>query len=100
MSRVKVVRLPALHGALTEAYFRALKGEPLKDAHGTPILDPDGQVQYLPPSPATLKACNEFLKNNGIDREPTEVSGLPELAGKVRQYDDEPILELEHDDLQ
>lgn len=97
MAQPKVTRLPALHSATVEAYFRALKGEPLVDANGTPILDEQGQIQWKPPSPALLKAVNEFLKNNGIDREPIDGSGLPELR-KLSKFDDEPILELEAPD--
>lgn len=94
----QVTRLPALHRAQTEAMFRALKGEPLLDANGTPILDRNGEVQWMPPSAGVLKAVNEFLKQNGIDREPVEESGLPEMKRQLKKFDDEPVLEIEGPD--
>lgn len=98
MGKVQVTRLPKLHIAQTEAYFNALRGEPLCDANGTPILDAQGQIQWRPPSAAVLRACNEFLKNNGIDREPVDGDAISQLAGQIRKYDDDPILEIEGPD--
>lgn len=100
MGKVQVTRLPSLHKAQTEAYFIALRGEPLCDANGTPILDAQGQIQWRPPSAAVLRACNEFLKNNGIDKEPVDGDEINALAGHISKFDDDPILEIEGPDAQ
>ena len=82
-----------LHAGLCQAHLRNLKGKPRLDDEGSPVLDASGKVIMDPPSTAALKEIREFLKDNGIDREPTDVTPLL-IAEEARKFDDyeDPIL--------
>lgn len=82
-----------LHAGLCQVHLKNLKGKPLLDREGHPVLDDKGHVIIALPSAAMLKEIREFLKDNGIDREPTDVTPLliAEEARKFDEYED-PIL--------
>lgn len=82
-----------LHTGLCKAHLKNLKGKPHLDNEGNPVLDASGKVIMDPPSAAVLKEIREFLKDNGIDREPTDVIPL-QIAEEARKFDEyeDPIL--------
>ena len=92
MATPQLSKLNRLHVDLTDTFAALLRGEPLLDAFGTAVLDEKGRPIFIPPKANILKEIREFLKDNGIDREPIEASGLPEMAKQIRQWDDEPLL--------
>lgn len=80
--------LGAIHKATCKAMLESLKGEPLINRAGEPVLKDDGTPYLSPPSAATLRAVAEFLKQHGIDEEVTEGSAILEVAKAARSYDD------------
>ncbi len=98
MSHPHVSKLNRLHTVLSEVFLELLKGEPLVDANGTAIVDEQGKPIYLRPKANILKEAREFLKDNGIDREPLPGTGLPEMVKQLQKFDDEPLqIEVEED---
>jgi hypothetical protein len=78
-STVKTTRLGRLQIALSEGLIEALRGEPLLDGEGNPIVV-NGKPLLGPPKAALFKEAREYLKDMGITQEPEEVEGRTVLA--------------------
>jgi hypothetical protein len=91
MSRaVQTTRLGRIQIALSEALIESLKGEPLLDGVGAPIII-DGKVLLGPPKTGNMKEAREYLKDMGITEEPEEAESrvVLELAASVSKYEDD-----------
>lgn len=81
-----------LYDGLCQAMLQALKGEPIVVGDGDEqmvLRSPSGEIERTPPKAALLKEIREFLKDNGIDREPINTEAIHEVAGAITKYDDE-----------
>lgn len=87
---VKTTYLGRIHTGLCKTFLEALKGEPLVDREGNLVLRPDGQPFMVAPKAATLREIRTFLKDHGIDEEPTETSGIVEVTKAIKHFDDDP----------
>ena len=88
---VRTTYMGKLHENLCKVMLEALKGEPLFDKKGKPVLR-DGEPVMILPRAATLKEIREFLKDNGIDQEPIEGTAIHDVKEKYLTYEDEPLL--------
>lgn len=92
MSLVKPAKLPGVHTRLCEVALEILKGEPVfeKNADGsvTALRYDDGSL-VLVHKPGNLREVRTFLKDNGIDEEATETSGVVEVVKQLRHFEDE-----------
>jgi len=81
-------RLGRIQIALSEGLIEALKGEPIYNAEGNPVLLGDKPL-LAPPKAAILKEAREYLKDMGITEEPEEAEGrvIHEIAGRVHAYE-------------
>lgn len=94
---VQTTRLGRIQVALSEALIEALKGEPMLNADGEPIMLLDKPL-LSPPKPGVLKEAREYLKDMGITEEPEEVTGytVTDVAKQVRAFEqDQDALLLE-----
>jgi len=67
MSRATDKKMDDLHDLVVEQAIRLMKyGRPLI-SNGEPVLDPEGEIIYIPPTAAELTAAARILKDNGID---------------------------------
>lgn len=82
-----------LHAGLCKVHLKHLKGRPMLDGEGHQMIDPQGRPMMELPTSSILKEIREFLKDNGIDREPTDVIPL-QIAEEARKFDEyeDPIL--------
>jgi hypothetical protein len=85
-----VTRLGRIQIALSEALIESLKGEPLLDGEGNPILS-EGKPLLGPPKAGILKEAREYLKDMGITEEPEEAEGrvVQAVAGSIAKYEDD-----------
>jgi hypothetical protein len=81
--------LAGIHAGLCKQYVELLKGEPVRDEDGHVVML-NGEPLMQIPTAAHLKEVREFLKDNGIDEEPTEGSEVMNVAKAIRKYDDAP----------
>lgn len=95
-----MVLLPRLHLLLTKQLMAIIEdGVILEDKDGNVVIGLDGQPLRRTPSAPELNVIRQFLKDNGIDEEPKEEAPTEELHKKLRQYDDEPLVIAERDEL-
>lgn len=85
-----VTRLGRIQVALSEALIESLKGEPLIDSEGDPILV-NGKPLLGPPKAGILKEAREYLKDMGITEEPEESEGreVHQISAAVKKYEDD-----------
>jgi len=90
---VQRTKLYEIHQKQCRVLLKALDGEPLLDGEGNPVIIA-GEVFLKPPTAAVLREVREFLKDNGIDQEPMEGSGVVEVSKALEFYDDsaDPLL--------
>lgn len=84
-----------LHEGLCKAMLEALKGEPIMLGEGDnqrPLRHDDGSLVMTPPKASTMKEIREFLKDNGIDKEPIPATTIPQTSVTAA------VLEQFHDD--
>jgi hypothetical protein len=83
----KGTKLATVHDTFCDTLLDALKGEPMLNKEGEPIIV-NGQVLMRKPSAATLREVREALKDHGIDEELTEGSKILKVADAARKYED------------
>jgi len=67
MRKALDTRMNELHNLVVEQAIRIMQnGRPLM-SKGEPVLDPEGNVIYVPPTAAEITAAARILKDNGID---------------------------------
>jgi hypothetical protein len=87
---VKTTRLGQIQTALSGALLESLKGEPLLDGEGNPIVI-DGKILLTPPKASILKEAREYLTAMGITEEPEDAEGyeVHQIAGAVRKFEED-----------
>lgn len=87
---IHTTRLGRIQVALSEALIEALKGEPLLDSDGAPIIIADKPL-LGPPKAGILKEAREYLKDMGITEEPEEADrhNLVDVAKQVQKFEDD-----------
>jgi hypothetical protein len=85
---ISTTRLGRIQIALSEALIESLKGEPLMDGEGNPIIV-GGKPLLGPPKPGILKEAREYLKDMGITQEPEEADGhqVLQIAASITKYE-------------
>jgi hypothetical protein len=85
---VNTTRLGRIQIALSEALIESLKGEPLVDGEGNPVIV-NGKPLLGPPKAGILKEAREYLKDMGITEEPEEADGrqVIEIAASIAKYE-------------
>lgn len=96
MAKARLLSLEALHdltaNQLTEILVR---GVPIVDKEGQPVLDPTtGEVLRLPAPAAYFATAVKFLKDNGITAELAPDSPLSGLVEALPTFDDDEELPL------
>lgn len=89
---VAPTRLYQLRELAIAQAFQMLKGAPATDREGNVIIMPDGSPLMLAPTPAAMNVIRQLLKDNGVDREPTEAPKGRELTHFIPEDDQEPTL--------
>lgn len=73
--------------------FEMLKGTPVYDKDGAVVLNTNGSIYLLPPTPAAMNVIRQLLKDNGVDREPVEAEqSKPALTSLIPPNEEEPTL--------
>ena len=95
---VRTTYMGLIHKGYCEAALEILKGEPVlienAEGHQVPLIGHDGRIvrKFVA---ASLREVREFLKDNHIDEEAIETSGIVQVAKAISHYDDEadPLLD-------